>query len=767
MKFTLSWLKDYLDTDVPVAEITHKLTSIGLEVESVTNDEVHFLVAEVVEVHKHPNADSLHLCKVNDGTEVIQVVCGAANVRAGIKVVFAKIGAVIPETGMIIKKSKIRGVSSSGMLCAASELGLSDSGDGILELGGEFCIGDSFFTVDPVIEVAITPNRGDCLGVYGIARDLASAGIGTLKEIALPGDSFNSLASPTEITVDNEDLCSCFFGCYIKGVQNIQTPEWLRKRLISIGIKPNSGLVDIANYFMMSFNRPVHLYDADKLSGDLVIRSAAKDEKFTALNQEKYVLDESVCVVADSVGVQGIAGVIGGASSCCDIDTQNVFLELALFDCVSIGISSRKLGVTTDSSYRFERGLDEQFVERGLEVLVDMIISLCGGEAFQPVKFDARKTEQKKITLDFQRLEKIVGCGIDQKKAANILENLGFVFDNNCVIAPSWRHDIDGEADIVEEFFRIYGYDNIPEVVHPSMFKRSSVDVTVLNRRLLVARGMYEVITWSFMDAKDAICDEGRLIKIKNPISSNCNVMRDSVFPNLISVMHSNFARGESGVAIFEIGSVYSNLNTEKLITGIRSGLESKKNIYGASRKYDVFDVKADVISILEQYNIKNTKLSNTVPEHYHPGKSGAFVLGKVVVAYFGELVIEDKYQTMAFEVFLDRIPNIKKTKQSGELSVYQSVYRDFAFIVSEAVTVGEITNVVKTVDRELIKEINVFDIHRGEDIGSEKKSVAISVKLQAQDRTLIAEELESLHLKVVKSVKSAVGGILRSEYVA
>ncbi|MBQ4874728.1 MAG: phenylalanine--tRNA ligase subunit beta [Rickettsiaceae bacterium H1] len=770
MKFTLSWLKDYLETDCELQEITEKLTDIGLEVEKVTKDKAEFIISQIIEVKKHTDADSLNICMVNNGEEVLQIVCGANNVKEGMNVVLAKVGSTIPSNGMIITKSKIRGITSYGMLCSAVELGIGSDSEGILHLTNEAIIGESFFTIDPVIEIAITPNRGDCLGVYGIARDLAASGIGKLKSFTVPDINFIAKASPINVKINNMKSCSCFIGCYVKGVKNSVSPDWMQKRLQVIGLEPVSSLVDITNYLNFTFNRPMHVYDADKLSGDLIVKSAASGETFKALNGKSYCLDENVTVITDKKEIQAIAGVIGSMESSCTSDTENILLELALFNPISVGISSRKLVITTDASYRFERGLDDDFVLSGAKIAIDMIMSICGGEPYELVISEKVSKKKNLIPFNLHNLEKIAGFSIDKKKSEKFLENLGFAFQGNNLLVPSWRNDINGEADIVEEILRINGYGNIP--LNPfsklSQAQASNRSNLALNRNLLTMRGMYEVITWSFMDSKKVTSNQTRnnLIEIKNPIAKNFNVMRPCIVHNLIDVMQNNFSRDEVGIAIFEIGMIYSRSNSEELITGLRSGFNGKKNIYGSNREYDFFDVKADVLAILQQYNIENPQLTRNTPEYYHPGRSGCFMLGKTVISYFGELLERKKHRITIFEIFIERIPKIKRKRRQNNFSIYQSVNRDFGFVVKDDVSVGEMISVIKTSDKSVIQEIDVFDIHKSnEELGEGKKSVAVSVKLQALDKTLSGTDIEKVHAKIIKNIENKLGGILRRDY--
>ncbi len=763
MKFSLSWLKDYLETDSSVSEIAEKLTNLGLETESVTIENNGFVIAKILEVKSHPNADALNVCMVDTGTEVLQIVCGAPNVKSGMKVVLANVGCVIPTNNLTIQKSKIRGVVSNGMLCSERELGLGKEHDGILEVSEEREIGENFFGVDPVFDVAITPNRGDCLGILGIARDLSAAGVGTLRPIAVPGIKTNGLPSPITFTVDVGG-CSVI-GCYISGVQNTTSPEWLQKRLQSVGIKPISALVDVSNYLTIALNRPMHVYDADKINGQqLNIRKASdSDNHFIALNEKEYHINVGTTVIADDQEVHAIAGVIGGQKSGCSINTTNIFLEVAIFDPIGIANASRNLAISTDASYRFERGIDPNFMIDGAHVAIDMIVNLCGGQIYEPIVVNNNTTHNKiSIPFDIDKIHRISGMEVERSEAITTLKKLGFSVEDDRVIPPSWRHDVDGEADLVEEILRIKGYDEIPSQPLPYA-QPTPVEQHPLSK-ILMRRGLHEVITWSFMDANKILDETQELLRIKNPITENLDVMRPSIIPNLIEVMSKNFVRDEVGVAIFELGPIYNKNQQMEVLAGLRAGMNSYKNIYDTQREYDIFDAKADVLEILASYNLHNPQLTKESPEYYHPGRSGCFRLGKTVLAYFGELSdkFHDKYRAVVFEIFIDSIPNVKKKKNNLEFSVYQAVKRDFAFVVQEGLQIEDLLKVIQATDKKLIQAINIFDIYRGDSIGGDKKSVALSVKLQASDRTLSGEELEKVQNLIIDNVRNKIGGILR-----
>ncbi len=771
MKFTLSWLKDHLETECNLHEISDKLTNLGLEVEKIVSSDDCFIISRIEDVKPHPNADKLSVCVVDNGEEILQIVCGASNVRPNINVVLAKIGTTIPVNGMVVKKSKIRGVTSNGMLCSEFELGLGKNCAGILELDEGAQVGERFLKNEEVIEIAITPNRGDCLGVRGIARDLAAVGCGRLKPLKEVKIEFYGHESPIKVGIDDVTACNCFIGCYIENVKSISSPDWLQSRLKSVGLEPISALVDITNYCMLSFNRPMHVYDADKLTGKLSVRCANKGEKLQALNNKEYELDDGIAVIADDNEVQALAGIIGGKNSGCSMKTANVFLEVASFDAIKIGMNSRKLGLATDSSYRFERSLDSDFTIEGAKIAIDLIMSLCGGKPYKLTIVGDNKKEVQKIPFDMEKIKKIAGFKIDEQSAIDILQDLGFTLERKEISVPTWRNDIGAIADIAEEILRVKGYNSIPLKPLPDIMHKRNFDILSLHRDVLINSGMYEVITWSFMDSKKAILQNGlikhELIKIKNPMSENLDVMRPSIIPNLLDVMANNFARGETSIAIFEIGAVYGGEAKEKqMIAGLRAGFSGKRNIYAPQRRYDIFDVKADVLQILEQYNITSPQLAREAPGYYHPGRSGTFKLGKVVLAYFGELLEHYNVNRVnIFEVFIERVFLVKKKNKSKKVSIYQAVNRDFAFVVKKEVSVKDIVQAINESEKNLIKEIEVFDVYEGKDIGEKNKSVAIAVKMQANDRTLSESDISCVHSAIIDHVGRKTGGILRRDY--
>lgn len=739
MRFTLSWLLDNLETNASLEEITDKLTHIGLEVEHVVNNTklAGFVVAEVLEVRPHPNADKLKLCKVNDGSKVLQIVCGAKNVKEGMKTVLASIGSTLPERDFTIKPTKIRGVLSEGMLCSASELSLTqeESESFInIELSDDYEVGNKFFNCDPVIDINITPNRGDCLGLYGIARDLAATGIGTLKALNIPQLAC-SINSPVNVKVtDGESFIS---GIYITNVKNRESPKWLKNKLESIGMRSISAIADITNYIMISFNRPMHVYNAKTIEGELVVRKANDGEKFIGLNGKEYSLNKDISVISNDNNVHAIAGIIGSKYSECTLENTEIFLESAWFDPISITKSSRQLGISTDSSYRFARSVDPEFILGGINLAAKMILDLCGGEVSSAVSAGNLNKADTKVSFDYQNANKLGSVYVSPNEIFDILTKLGFSIDKKTegnwnIQVPSWRPDIQIPADLVEEAVRIYGYDKIKE-------EQLAEDVIVEEetqddlRILMTSRGFHEVITWSFMS--ESIAEKfgylNKLFIIDNPFNNNFNMMRPSVIPNLLQVTADNIAHGISDLAIFEIGPIYNGEAQSKyVLSGIRSGNNSPKNHYNTDRKIDIFDAKADLITALELFNVNcdNLAIERAEKEYYHPGKSGSLSFGSKIVGYFGELqtsildFFNIKQKILGFELILENIENLPISRKKCIDYKYQSVKRDFAFIVNKDVAAGSIINMVKK-SSELITEILIFDVYHGNNIESNKMS--------------------------------------------
>ena len=799
MKLTLSWLKSHLDTDADLETIVRTLTMQGLEVDDVVDrgkDLAPFRVAHVLAAEPHPNADKLRVCRVDTGAETLQVVCGAPNARAGLKVVFAPTGSTIPRNGMVLKEATIRGVASSGMLCSAFEMGLSDDHDGIIELPQEAAIGAPFASVlgldDPLLDVKITANRADCLGVRGIARDLAAAGLGTLKPLSVatvPG----VFASPIGVTIADTKACPIFIGRWIRGVRNGPSPQWLNDRLLSIGLRPISALVDITNFTTFDLDRPLHVFDAAKLKGSLRIHAAMGGETLAGLNAKEYTLAGGETVISDETGVISLGGVIGGESTGCDLGTTDVFLEVALFDTVRTAATGRALNLQSDARYRFERGLDPAFVFEAAEIATRLILDICGGEASELVVAGAVPEWQRVITLRPSRVASLGGVDVPVAEIRRILTTLGCTIDGSgevlAVSVPSWRGDIEGEADLVEEVLRIYGYDHIPATPLPpvSALPRPALDAgqrrSANVRRALVQRGLDEAVTFSFTASSLLEAEGGAIfggvkpeLRLVNPISADLDVMRPSILPNLLSAAKRNADRGFGDVALVEIGPQYAGDCAEDqslVAAGIRVGRTGKKLWNDPGRPVDVFLAKADAMAALAAAGAPVDTLQVTAdpPGWYHPGRGGAIRLGpKTVLAHFGEIhprlvrVLDLKGPAVGFEVYLDAIPFAKSTKGRGAFrpSALQPVERDFAFILDEGVTAEQLLRAARGADRKLISDIRLFDVYTGPGVPEGKKSLAVTVTLQPIEATLTDEVLEQFSKALVANVTKQTGGVLR-----
>lgn len=821
MKFTLSWLKDHLDTDATLTEVVERLTMLGLEVEGVEDRAKgleDFVVGEVLDAKKHPDADKLQILTVNNGREDLQVVCGAPNARKGLKGVFGASGMYVPGLDVTLKAATIRGVDSNGMMLSEREMGLSDEHTGIVELGEDATVGDRAVDVmglaDPVIEIAITPNRGDCLGVRGIARDLAASGLGALKPHgiqAIKGAFDSPIGVKLDFPAGAEDACSQFVGRYVRGVKNGPSPKWMQDRLLAVGLRPISVLVDITNYSTMDLGRPLHVFDADKLTGDISARSAKPGETVLALDGREYELGEEMAVIADDAQAQGVAGIIGGEESSCTEDTVNVFIESALFDPVRTAATGRKLNLMSDARYRFERGVDNDFAVDGCENATRLMMELCGGEPSNTIV--AGDGPNWRCTIGFQPafVQKLTGVVVEEAEMERILGVLGFKVDKNgdaavlaklqhpkldgpvwAVEAPAWRGDMVGEACVVEEIVRVNGYHNIPHVslvrtdalphpaVTPVMRRRRTV------RRTLAASGLVEAVTYSFLPSAHAqlfagaggVPDSLRLI---NPISSDLDVMRPNLLPNLIAALGRNDARGLSDGALFEVGPQFAGdaLSDQTLVAaGVRSGQAVSRNWTGTQRKVDAFDAKADAIAALAASGAPVDKLQVFPAEYggpswYHPGRSGTLRLGpKTILANFGELhpgtlkKMGVKGPIVGFEVFLDHLPTPKEKKTHArpmiKLSAFQPVERDFAFLVDDDVPAADIVRAARSADKALISGVQLFDVYQGQGVPEGKKSVAIQVMLQPFDKTMTDEEIDAVAHKIVIGVTKSTRGELR-----
>jgi phenylalanyl-tRNA synthetase beta chain len=802
MKFTVSWLKEHLDYTATLDELSEKLTALGLEVEEITDRAKEleaFRVAHVVEAVQHPDADRLRVCKVDTGSEIVQVVCGAPNARTGMNGVFAPSGVYVPGTDLLLKPSKIRGVESNGMLVSEREMGISDEHDGIIELPEDAEIGASFAVLagldDPVIEIAITPNHQDALGVYGIARDLAAGGFGKLKDLnlaAVPGQFDSPISVRLNFGADDQDPlpCSKFVGRYVRGVKNGPSPKWLQDKLMAIGLRPISALVDMTNYVTYDLGRPLHVFDADKIDGDIQVRLGKPIEKLLALDGEEYDIDAETCAIADDSRALGLGGIMGGEETGCTEETTNVFIEAALFDPIRIATSGRKLGIESDARYRFERGVDPAFVESAMEIATRLVMDLCGGEPSNVVVAGSGPEWKKTVDLRKSRVKNLGGVDVPVAEMVEILDKLGFAPKESGDIiqtsVPSWRMDVDGEADLVEEILRVHGYDNIPTATLPKVNVVAKPSVDLPQRRVRMAkrglanRGMMEAVTWSFLprahaDLFGGVPDEIVLI---NPISADLDAMRPSLLPNLIAAAGRNHARGFNDVSLFEVGSEYHSDQPDgqtMVAGGIRSGQTSQRHWAGNGKNFDAYDAKADALAVLESVGAPaaNAQVVTEAPDWYHPGRSGVLQLGpKNRLAVFGEIhpavleAMKVKGPLVGFEVYLDNVPLPRGKKATARpplaISDFQSVERDFAFEMDVDVTADKIIRAAQGSDKKLISAVSIFDVYQGEHIADGKKSVALSVRLQPTEKTLTEEEIDAVAAKVIANVEKASGGHLR-----
>ena len=802
MKITFDWLRDHLKTNSKEKDLLEQLTNIGLEVESVENlsaDNELFKIAKIVKTEKHPNADRLKVCDVNIGEKNLKkVVCGATNAKDGLITIYAPPGAIIPKTKTKLVVAKIRGVTSYGMLCSESELNISDESEGIAELPKskyEKNIGRNYFTKSKsnLIDLSITPNRPDCLGIRGIARDLAASGFGKLKDLKKKKiQSKIKQSLNVRINKEKDQGCSAFGSCLITNVRNTESPQWLKDKLISIGQKPISAIVDVTNYVMLDINRPLHAYDADKIEKGIIVRNSKFGEEFTALDNKNYKLENGMCVISDNKGVLGLGGIIGGTRSSTELDTKNILLESAYFDSKSIRKTAKKLNIDTDAKFRFERGIDPLSIEEGLNKAALLIREICGGEIS---KIDIQKIENfknKTIKFDPQLFEKVSGFKISSKEMIKILHNLGFKSKKEKkyfkLTIPSWRPDISQEIDIVEELVRISGYDNIKTIdpikerIKSTLTK--SQKLFHFLQRSIASKGYLETITWSFTDSNynNHFKNTNKEIKIVNPISSELGVLRNSIFSNLIMYVSKNLDRGFKDLSIFEIGPVFTGPNPGEqntVVCGLSAGKKSRLSWIEKERNVDVFDVKKDVVQTLVEagYNSDKFFVDSETPNYYHPGKSGRLFLNKErdnIAAYFGEIhpnilkKIDIKTESLVgFEIFLDNLKLPKKTlneqKTNFVVSDYQKSERDFAFVVDKGMNAQDLIDAVSSVDKNLISNIKVFDVYQGDNISENQKSIAISVTIQSFQKTLKDSDLENINKLIIETVEKKTGAKIRS----
>jgi phenylalanyl-tRNA synthetase beta chain len=801
MKFTLSWLKDHLDTDEPLEKLADKLTMIGLEVESIEDKAKQlapFSIARVISAEQHPNADRLRVCMVDTGNGAVpvQVVCGAPNARAGLVSVFSPPGTFIPGKNITLGVGTIRGVESRGMLCSAAELQISEDHDGIMELPADAPIGKGYAEWaglgDPVLEINLTPNRQDCTGVHGIARDLSAADMGKLRDPGIKPVK-GAFPCPVKVTVEDAALCPGFALRLVRGVKNGPSPEWLQKRLTSIGLRPINALVDITNFMTYDRARPLHVFDAKKVTGNLTVRRARDGESLLALDGHTYTLDPSICVIADEHGVESLAGIMGGETSGCDENTTDVLIESALWNEINIAQTGRKLGINSDARYRFERGVDPAFMVPGLELATKMVIELCGGTPSETVVVGNAFGDDRIIDFPLAEVKRVAGIEVPLVEMKRILGHLGFMLAGNGpmvkVAVPSWRTDVHGKADIVEEIVRIVGVDKVPETpFERGEDARKPVLTTIQNRtrrakRALAARGMVEALTWSFISKPHAELFGGGQteLTLANPIASDMSDMRPSLLPGLVAAAQANANRGYSDVALFEVGQIFRGDKPENQFVaaaGVRHGFASSNGIgrhWSGSAVTNALDAKADAFALLAAAGAPMQALQIVPggPAWLHPGRSGTIQIGpQNVLGYFGELhpraleALGADGPLMAFEVILDRIPDAKKkptrAKPLLELSAFQPVSRDFAFIVDRSVKAGDIVRAAQNVDKKLITDVTVFDVYEGKGIDPTRKSIAIAVTIQPREKTLTDQEIDAVTAKIVAEVTKKTGGALR-----
>lgn len=801
MKLTLSWLKDHLETDASLAEIVERLTSIGLEVEHVDDRAslAPFVIAKVVTAVQHPDADRLRVLTVDtgDGKPPVQVVCGAPNARAGLIGAFAAPGTYIPGIDVTLTVGKIRGVESHGMMCSERELELSEEHDGIIDLPADAPVGTSFAAYahldDPLIEINLTPNRPDATSVHGIARDLAASGLGTLKSAPIepiPGKG----ATPVKVTIEAPELCPGFALRLVRGVKNGPSPKWLQQRLLAIGLRPISALVDITNYVTFDRGRPLHVFDAGKVTGNLTVRRARDGEKVLALDGREYTLTPEMCVIADQDGIESIAGIMGGEHSGCDENTTDVLIESALWDPIATARTGRTLGIISDARYRFERGVDPEMMVPGVELATKLVLDFCGGTPAQTEVVGYAGHRPKIVSFPLSEVKRLTGIEVPRSTSLDILARLGFrpegTGDVVNVAVPSWRPDVDGKADLVEEVMRIHGVDNIAPQPLGSHDAVNAKILTVLQirtraaKRALAVRGMMEAVTWSFIPAKHAELFGGgqQALKLANPIAADMSDMRPSLLPGLIAAAQRNADKGIGDVALFEVSGTYEGDGADqqrRVAAGVRRGTAkldgSGRHWAGNAGAVGVFDAKADAIAALEACGapVERLQIEAGGPAWYHPGRSGTIKLGpKVVLGTFGEFHpktlegLDVSGPLCGFEVFIDAVPEPKakptRTKPRLDLSAFQAVKRDFAFVVDKAVEAGTLVRAALAADRKLISGVSVFDVFEGAALGAAKKSIAIEVSIQPVEKTLTDEDFEALAKRIVENVHKQTGGVLR-----
>ena len=790
MKFTLSWLREHLDTTASATQLVDAMTMAGLEVEHVADPATKlaaFTVAKIVEAVQHPNADRLRVCQVDTVDGRKEIVCGAPNARGGLTTIYAPIGAYVPGLGVTLVEKPVRGVVSNGMLCSASELEAASESDGIMDLPDSLTVGTPAATalgLEAVIDFEVTPNRPDWLGVVGIARDLAAAGLGDLKDIAIAPVA-GTFANPIEIRLPAPDACPAFAGRLIRGVRNGPSPAWLAQRLTSIGLRSINTLVDVTNLITYDRARPLHVYDAAKLTGGFVeARMGAVGEAVAALDGKTYAVTPDICVIADGSGAIGLGGVMGGESTGCSETTTEVFLESAWFDPILTAQTGRSTGINSDAQYRFARTVDPQSLVPGLELATKLILELCGGEASEVTLAGEAPAPPTAMTFDRSYVKRLSGLDIGDARIDEILTRLGFAVAGDQVTPPSWRRDVEGKADLVEEVARIQGYDALPATPLPELAPAAGGVLTVrqgrvrVARRAMAARGYAETITWSFTAQATAKLFGGgdpKLV-VTNPIASDLDCMRPSILPNLIEAAGRNARRGFPDLATFEIGPLYRGDEPQDQVTVLAALIAPHPpRRWDGARSDPVFDLKADLMAILEEIGAPNLQLvQGSASDWWHPGRSARLQLGpKTVVAEFGELhprvlkALDVDGPLVAFELNLDALPEGKKkatkTKPALDISALMPLSRDFAFVVSADVAAGDLVRPILGADKALIADARVFDVYQGPGVPEGSKSVAVEVLIQPREKTLTDPEIEALSAKIVAAADKAVGAKLRS----
>ena len=796
MKFTYKWLNSFIDLNVDLTKVIETLSSIGLEVEDYINKEevyAQFLIVEVIETFKHPNASKLNVCKVSDGKETLQIVCGAPNVKSGMKAVLAPVGSIIPSNKMIIKKSNIRGVESNGMLCSEQELLLGDDFDGIIEIleknaaiGAKFS--DLYGLNDTIVDINLTPNRGDCASVYGIARDLYAANIGKLKPKYLNFSKsifdFGNDIKGIKTSI-NSDYCHEIAFCKIENLNNkLKTRQDIGSFFKLLDFKSHNSLVDISNYTMYEFGRPNHIYDADKIKGNIQVRLSKEGEFFKSLENNEYNLPKDILVIADDEKILSIAGIIGGEDSKVDENTKNILIEVANFDQEQISKSARKLNIRTESSFRFERRIDYANTASFMKILVNLILDNCGGNIHSSVLIKGSELKYNNLLkIDYHKINKILGTALERKEIDSILLNLGFIKkDVDLFNIPSWRQgDIENNADISEEVIRIKGLENIK--IENNYFyssedlKVKKCDFISIFRKVLINRNLFEVISWSFIANKYAdLFTNNNNIKLSNPISNEFAVMRNSLIPNLLKTVKNNIVKGIKNLSFFEVGKIYYNNQDNYLIERnclsiIRTGYAVDRNVFLKQRKFDFYDLKDDFFSLLNEISIspENITLKREESKIYHPGKSVALYIGKKLIGYVGDLhpkILKEfdiKENVYCLELFLDNLPNRNlEERKPLFLSQLQSVSRDFAFHIDDKIESSEIIKSIRSLKIDTLEDIQIFDIYKNPKDDLNRKSIAFNIKIQPKEKTLVDEEIENISDKIIDVLKEKLGAELK-----